>query len=92
MLFNLIDVFVAKDTKQNASRIIMMLLHASVDKIESLGDLQVELTEKIERNKKGELNTADYFFIERSRPISGACYATEDSEDVLIGTTDHLTS
>ncbi|KAH9951586.1 hypothetical protein B0H21DRAFT_818036 [Amylocystis lapponica] len=84
MMFNLIDVFVAKDTKQGAARMLTTLLHASVNKVESMADIQVELSEKIERIKKGEVDTADYSFIEKSRPISGATYAIDKPEDVIV--------
>ncbi|KAL6299677.1 atypical/PIKK/TRRAP protein kinase [Sparassis latifolia] len=83
MIFNLVEVIVTKDSRQGAGRILTTLLEASVDKIESLADVRVELTDKIEKAKKGESDLVDFTFIEKARPVSAAIYAIEKPEDVI---------
>lgn len=85
MIYNVIEVIVAKETHQAAARLLTTILEASVDKLESMAVVQAETLTRIERQKKGETGDTDVTSIEKARPVAGANYATEKPEDVILG-------
>ncbi|OCH94107.1 atypical/PIKK/TRRAP protein kinase [Obba rivulosa] len=82
-IYNLIDVIIAKDTQPRAARMLLMLLDASVSKVESIAFVQDELRKKIENRDNNEPDPTDTALLEKSRPVLGAVYATEKAEDIL---------
>ena len=84
MIFNLVEFEIAKDSHQNAARVLNTLLEAAVDKLDSLVSVQVE---KITRpkDKEAEDDFNDFALIEKSRPLLGPCYATERTEESMGG-------
>jgi transformation/transcription domain-associated protein len=81
MNFNLIEIIVNKDTKEDAARILSPILETCVDKLDAMTAVQGEL----ERIKKGENNKVDITFIERARPVACAVYAVEKPEEAVYG-------
>lgn len=84
-MFSLIESEVAKDSHQNAARILNTLLEACVDKVDSLVSVQVERLNKIAKEKETENDFTDFSVIEKSRSLLGPCYATERVEDCMGG-------
>lgn len=85
MIFNLVDVEIAKDTHQNAARVLNTLLEAGVDKVDSLVLVQVEKLSRRAKDKDAPNEFTDFALIEKSRPLLGPCYATEKPEENLGG-------
>jgi transformation/transcription domain-associated protein len=86
MMFNLIEVVVAKDTAQGAARVLGAMLETCVNKLEAMTVVQEELFARIENARKGETNEADISLIEKARPVACAIYAVDKPEDVIHGT------
>ncbi|EMD40733.1 hypothetical protein CERSUDRAFT_111311 [Gelatoporia subvermispora B] len=82
-IYNLIDVIIAKDSQPRAAKMLLMLLDASVMKVESIAFIQDELRRKIENRDDSPSDPSDTSLFERSRPVLGAVYAMEKAEDVL---------
>jgi len=80
-MFGLIEIIVNKDTQQNAGRILGAILETCADKLDAMTMVQDEL----ERIKKGESGKVDIAFIEKSRPVAGAIYASEKPEEAVHG-------
>lgn len=85
IIFSTIDIILTKDTKQGAGRILMSLLDACVDKLESIANVQAQLVGKAEKQKSGGDEFAEFSIIEKARPISGAMYAIEKPEETMHG-------
>jgi transformation/transcription domain-associated protein len=85
MMFNLIEVVVAKDTQQGAARVLGAMLETCVDKLDAMTVVQEELEARMESMKKGENNEIDIGFIEKARPVASAVYAVDKPEDVIHG-------
>ncbi|KAI0832419.1 atypical/PIKK/TRRAP protein kinase [Trametes gibbosa] len=81
VILHLVEIEVAKDTHQNAARILTMLLEACVDKVDSLVSVQAERLSKAAKEKDGASEFQDFAAIEKSRPLVNPCYATEKPED-----------
>lgn len=80
-MFNLIDTITAKDTQQNAARILGSLLESCVDKLDSITIIQEEL----ERIKTGKPEAFTIASIEKARPVAAALYVTEKKEQDVMG-------
>ncbi|THH01673.1 hypothetical protein EW026_g1062 [Hermanssonia centrifuga] len=87
MIFNMIEVMVTKVSQQEAAKLLMTLLDASVDKLESSVVVLEEVLEQLERKKKGEptddTEYSEYVIIEKTRPVAGATYAVQKPEELL---------
>jgi len=85
MMFNLIEVVIAKDTAPGAARVLGAMLETCVNKLEAMTIVQEELLGRIESIKKGEQDQVNLAFIEKARPVACAIYAIEKPEDVIHG-------
>ena len=90
MILHLVELEVVKDTHQNATRNLMMLLEACVDKVDSLVSVQAERLSKAPKEKDAASEFKDFATIERSRPLVNPCYATEKPEDHVGGASSPL--
>ncbi|OBZ70424.1 Transcription-associated protein 1 [Grifola frondosa] len=68
---------------QGAVRILSVLLDSSVDKIESLANVQAEMMGKVDKSQKAASQYDDFVVIETSKTIMAASYATEKPEDAI---------
>ncbi|KAL4241981.1 DNA Damage Response and Repair Kinase [Abortiporus biennis] len=78
MVFNVIEVLIAKENAQTSARLLTVLLESSVEKIEAMALALPEIVIQIERLKKGDSDPIDIWYIEKSRPIPGASYSLEN--------------
>jgi transformation/transcription domain-associated protein len=87
VMFILIEVIVAKESSQNAARILNTMLETCVDKVETMVLVQDEIAARLERTKKGgaTAKTVDASFIETAKPVGAAAYAVERPEDFFKG-------
>ncbi|VDC00095.1 unnamed protein product [Peniophora sp. CBMAI 1063] len=85
MLFGLFDTIVSKESRDEAVRIITLLLEVSVDRLETAVAILPEVLKRIELRKKGEDDNTLFHVVEAARPIAPAVYATERPEEVLGG-------
>lgn len=92
VIYNLVEHIVAKESKQVASKLLTNLLESSVDRLESMVIVHAEVIARAERIKKGEEESPDIAFIERTRPIANAVYTCEKPEEAIVGTSHSLSS
>ena len=87
VLYNMIDCIATKDTTQGASKLLATLLESIVAKLESMALVYKDVVvERIKRKAaKDETEPIDFSFIEKSRPIAGATYAVEKTEELAHG-------
>jgi transformation/transcription domain-associated protein len=85
MLFNLTEVIVAKDTPQEAARVLGSMLETCANKLDAMTAVNEELAAIMERTKSGEKNVIDFTFIEKARPVASLACAVEKPEEVLHG-------
>ncbi|EGO01921.1 hypothetical protein SERLA73DRAFT_166433 [Serpula lacrymans var. lacrymans S7.3] len=83
MMFNLIDVITAKDTKQGSARVLGAMFETCVDKVDSMTSVLDELFERVEKAKNGDSDSIDFSLVQKARPVAGAVYATEKPEDAV---------
>ncbi|KAF8621580.1 hypothetical protein AX15_007606 [Amanita polypyramis BW_CC] len=83
MIFGLADVVVNKDTPQGTARLLNAIFRTCLERLEALSTVQDEITANLEHQKKNDPATPDMILIEKARPVGGAVFATERSEDVL---------
>ncbi|KAK2466244.1 hypothetical protein APHAL10511_001886, partial [Amanita phalloides] len=83
MIFGLADVVVNKDTPQGTAQLLGAVFRTCLDRLEALSMVQDELTASMERQKMNETTVPDMILIEKARPVGGAVFAVEKSEDVL---------
>jgi transformation/transcription domain-associated protein len=85
MMFNMLDILLAKDTPQGAAKVIGTLYETCIERVEALTVVQQEVIKQIEASKNGQSALVNAAFIEKARPVGGAIYALEKPEDVLAG-------
>ncbi|KAH9999859.1 FAT domain-containing protein [Russula vinacea] len=83
MMFNLIETVVAKDTPDDASKVLTALMETCVDRLESLAAVLDEVQQRSERNKNEETESGNFFMVEKARPVASAVYAADDPDNVL---------
>jgi transformation/transcription domain-associated protein len=85
MMFNLIETVVAKDTPDDAAKVLTTLMETCVDRLESLAAVLDEVQQRLERRKNEETESGNFFMVEKARPVASAVYAAEDPDNVLSG-------
>ena len=86
VLFILIECVIAKESTQNAGRVLTTMLETCVDKVETLKLMLDEVAARAEQRKKGVEKVIDSLFIEAAKPVSSAAYASERPEEFFKGT------
>jgi transformation/transcription domain-associated protein len=85
MMFNLIETVVAKDTPDDAAKVLTALMETCVDRLESLAAVLDEVQQRSERNKNEETESGNFFMVEKARPVASSVYASDDPDNVLSG-------
>lgn len=89
VLYSMLDCIAAKDTQQNAGKLLTLMLESSVQKLEAMALVHKEVLARVERIKqkasKDDPDPPDYFLIEKARPVAGAVYAVEKPEELISG-------
>jgi len=86
VLFGLTETIVAKDTSQQAGKLLRSMFETCLERLEGLCTIQSEVNAAIEKTRSASTEPSfDGFFIEQSRPVGAALYALEKPEDVLLG-------
>lgn len=89
MMFNLIEVIVAKDTQQNATKVLNTMLESCIDRLDAMVALQADLAGKLDRAKQDptevKSSLADVAFIERARPAVAAVHVMDKPEETAQG-------
>ncbi|KAI0284236.1 FAT domain-containing protein [Russula aff. rugulosa BPL654] len=83
MMFNLIETVVAKDTPDDAAKVLTTLMETCVDRLESLAAVLDEVQQRLERRKNEETESGNFFMVEKARPVASVVYAAEDPDNVL---------
>lgn len=96
VIYNLVEHIVSKENSQAAGKLLTTLLESSVDKLDSMTAIHVELVARTERQKrnaerkgtddKKDADDADITYIEKARPISHATYTILKVEELYHGT------
>ena len=83
------DAILARDAPEGAAAILNAMLWSCTNKLTSMVTVQSALLARIEQKNEGE-EPLDVTFIEKSRPIGSAAFATENPEDLLKGKLSHV--
>ncbi|CCM01587.1 uncharacterized protein FIBRA_03647 [Fibroporia radiculosa] len=82
-VFSLLEAIVTKDTQQGAARTLRTTLDAFVDKLDSMADIQADVSARVDKIKNEEKEVLDFSLIEKARPIGAATYALEKPDDIF---------
>lgn len=93
MLYNMIEMITGKESQQDATKLLTVLLEGSINKIEAMALVLEEVFGKLERTSKKsdpesedvETTPIDIALIEKARPVASATYAVEKHEDLVTG-------
>lgn len=91
-MFNLIETVVTKDTPDGAAKVLTALMETCVDRLESLATVLDEVQQRSERHKNEEVESGNFFVVEKARPVASAVYAADDPDNVLSGECTRLHS
>ena len=83
-MFNLIETVVTKDTPDGAAKVLAALMETCVDRLESLAAVLDEVQQRSEC-PKNEVESGNFFIVEKARPVASAVYAADDPDNVLSG-------
>ncbi|KAI3612149.1 histone acetylase complex subunit [Moniliophthora roreri] len=83
ILFGTPDTIVVKESSENAARLLEVIVDSCLDRLDALIFVHDELLASTERRKDREASVQDVVSIEQARPIGGASFAVEKTEEVI---------
>ena len=85
--FQILDAIIAKFSQADAGRMIRSIMDSFIDKLESMVIVLTEVMAKYGRVQATEKDKGftEFALIEKARPSSGATYAVERPEELVLG-------
>jgi transformation/transcription domain-associated protein len=86
MMFGLADIIAAKETPQDAAKLLEALFETCVEKLESLCVVYTDLRGEHPKEKMAAADSgSNALLVEKARPACAAVYASERQEEIFHG-------